>query len=218
MIGNDWDIVLAQEFREEYFLNLNKLLQNDYLTKTIYPPYKNIFRALKLCSYKDTLVIILGQDPYYNPNQADGLAFSVPKGEGLPPSLRNIYQEIENELGIKMSNNGDLSKWAKQGILLLNTALTVVKGMPNSHVRIGWEKFTDAIISKLSLKQEKLIFVLWGNNAIKKESLIDSHHYILKATHPSPLSAYCGFFGCGHFLEINRLLEESGKKAIDWLV
>ena len=217
MIGNDWDIVLADEFKKPYFVALMQYLQVQYQKETIYPAYDDIFNALKLCSYNDTKVIILGQDPYHNPHQAHGLAFSVPNGISLPPSLINIYQELENDLGIRMSRNGNLTKWARQGVLLLNTVLTVRAGRANSHRMIGWEIFTDAIIKKLNQKQG-LIFVLWGNNAIEKGSLIGNKHHILKAPHPRPLSAYRGFFGCKHFSKINQILEEADKTPIDWQV
>lgn len=178
-----------------------------------------IFNALKYTSYKDTKVIILGQDPYHNNGQAHGLAFSVKKGIKTPPSLLNIYKELNEEMGLYIPNNGYLVKWARQGVLLLNTALTVRAHQANSHKGMGWEIFTDNIIKKLSDREEAVIFVLWGANARSKKKLIDrSRHYILEAPHPSPLSAYRGFFDCGHFLKINEILESIGKEKIDWQI
>lgn len=218
-IGNDWDDVLKDEFEKDYYKKLREFLKEEYSTKEIFPGMYEIFNALKYTSYKDTKVIILGQDPYHNNGQAHGLAFSVKKGIKTPPSLLNIYKELNEEMGLYIPNNGYLVKWARQGVLLLNTALTVRAHQANSHKGMGWEIFTDNIIKKLSDREEAVIFVLWGANARSKKKLIDkSRHYILEAPHPSPLSAYRGFFDCGHFLKINEILESIGKEKIDWQI
>lgn len=218
-IGNDWDDVLKDEFEKDYYKKLREFLKEEYSTKEIFPDMYEIFNALKYTSYKDTKVIILGQDPYHNNGQAHGLAFSVKKGIKTPPSLLNIYKELNEEMGLYIPNNGYLVKWARQGVLLLNTALTVRAHQANSHKGMGWEIFTDNIIKKLSDREEAVIFVLWGANARSKKKLIDkSRHYILEAPHPSPLSAYRGFFDCGHFLKINEILESIGKEKIDWQI
>ncbi len=217
--GNDWDDVLKDEFEKDYYKKLREFLKEEYSTKEIFPDMYEIFNALKYTSYKDTKVIILGQDPYHNNGQAHGLAFSVKKGIKTPPSLLNIYKELNEEMGLYIPNNGYLVKWARQGVLLLNTALTVRAHQANSHKGMGWEIFTDNIIKKLSDREEAVIFVLWGANARSKKKLIDrSRHYILEAPHPSPLSAYRGFFDCGHFLKINEILESIGKEKIDWQI
>ena len=218
-IGNDWDEILKDEFEKEYYKKMRKFLINEYKTKIIYPKPEEIFTAFKLTSYKDCKIILLGQDPYHGENQAHGLAFSVKEGIKLPPSLRNMYKEINNEDGYEMSKNGHLVPWAKQGILLLNTALTVIAENANSHSKIGWEIFTDNIIEILNKREESLIFILWGSNARSKKRLIDTKkHYILEGVHPSPLSANRGFFGCGHFKKANEILKELGKKEIDWRI
>ena len=218
-IGNDWDEILKDEFEKEYYKKMRKFLINEYKTKIIYPKPEEIFTAFKLTSYKDCKIILLGQDPYHGENQAHGLAFSVKEGIKLPPSLRNMYREINNEYGNEMSKNGHLVPWAKQGILLLNTALTVIAENANSHSKIGWEIFTDNIIEILNKREESLIFILWGSNARSKKRLIDTKkHYILEGVHPSPLSANRGFFGCGHFKKANEILKELGKKEIDWRI
>lgn len=218
-IGNDWDDVLKDEFEKDYYKKLREFLKEEYSTKEIFPDMYEIFNALKYTSYKDTKVIILGQDPYHNNGQAHGLAFSVKKGIKTPPSLLNIYKELNEEMGLYIPNNGYLVKWARQGVLLLNTALTVRAHQANSHKGMGWEIFTDNIIKKLSDREDAVIFVLWGANARSKKKLIDkSRHYILEAPHPSPLSAYRGFFDCGHFLKINEILESIGKEKIDWQI
>ena len=218
-IGNDWDEILKDEFEKEYYKKMRKFLINEYKTKIIYPKPEEIFTAFKLTSYKDCKIILLGQDPYHGENQAHGLAFSVKEGIKLPPSLRNMYKEINNEYGYEMSKNGHLVPWAKQGILLLNTALTVIAENSNSHSKIGWEIFTDNIIEILNKREESLIFILWGSNARSKKRLIDTKkHYILEGVHPSQLSANRGFFGCGHFKKANEILKELGKKEIDWRI
>ncbi|MGI6710620.1 MAG: uracil-DNA glycosylase [Bacilli bacterium] len=213
--GNDWDIVLKEELASSYYQNLRKFLCDEYSNYTVYPNANDIFTAFKLTSYKDVRVVIIGQDPYHGEGQAHGLAFSVQEGISLPPSLKNIYKELEDDLGIKKSASGDLTNWAKQGVLLLNATLTVRGGLANSHKGYGWEEFTDNVIRKIVLKDEMVIFVLWGNDAKKKEVLINNpKHKILKAAHPSPLSAYNGFFGCKHFSMINTLLEKEGFNKI----
>lgn len=218
-LGNDWDEILKDEFTKDYYKKLRQTLIKEYRTQVIYPKMENIFSALKLTSYENTKVLILGQDPYHGPNQAHGLAFSVNPGIKTPPSLLNMYKEIKAEYGYDIPNNGYLIPWAKQGILLLNTALTVRDGQANSHANIGWEIFTDNIIHYLNKREDPVIFVLWGNNARKKKDFIDkSRHYILEAAHPSPLSASRGFFGCGHFRKINEILAKLGKTEIDWQI
>ena len=218
-LGNDWDEILSDEFEKPYYLSLREFLKEEYKTKTIYPNMNNIFEALKLTSYKDTKVLILGQDPYHGENQAHGLAFSVQPNVAIPPSLLNIYKELESDIGCFIPNNGYLIPWAKQGVLLLNTALTVRAHEANSHKGIGWEVFTDRIIELLNNRKDPVIFVLWGANARKKIELIDtSRHYILEAPHPSALSARRGFFGCNHFSKINKILIELDKNPIDWQI
>lgn len=216
---NDWDIVLESEFKKEYYLNLREFLKVEYNSNVIYPNANNIFEALKHTSYKGTKVLILGQDPYHGEGQAHGLAFSVQKGIQTPPSLLNIYKELESDLGCFIPNNGYLMPWADQGVLLLNTVLTVRAHEANSHKDKGWEIFTDSIIKLLNERKEPVIFVLWGSNARSKKKLIDNKkHYILEAPHPSPLSAYRGFFGCKHFSKINETLKNINKEPIDWQI
>ena len=218
-IGNDWDAVLAEEFQKEYYLKLRAFLKTEYSSHRIYPDMYNIFNALKWTSCADTKVVILGQDPYHEEGQAHGLAFSVQRGVKIPPSLLNMYKELQNELGLYIPNNGYLEKWARQGVLLLNSALTVRGGLANSHRNKGWEIFTDRIISCLNDREDPVIFMLWGNNAKEKMQVITNPcHKILTAPHPSPLSASRGFFGCGHFKTANRMLEKMGKEPIDWQI
>ncbi len=218
-LNNDWDELLKDEFKKEYYLNLREFLKKEYSTRIIYPNMYNIFEALKHTSFKDTKVLILGQDPYHGENQAHGLAFSVQKGVKTPPSLLNIYKELNNDLGCYIPNNGYLIPWADQGVLLLNTALTVRAHEANSHKNIGWEIFTDDIIKLLNTREDPVIFVLWGANARRKKEFIDvSKHYVLEAPHPSPLSASRGFFGCKHFSKINQILNDLGKESIDWQI
>ncbi|MGO2117858.1 MAG: uracil-DNA glycosylase [Fusobacterium sp.] len=218
-IENDWDSLLKEEFNKEYFLKLVDFLKEEYKNNVIYPEKEEIFSPFKFSSYKDTNILILGQDPYHGENQAHGLAFSVKPGIKIPPSLRNIYKEIESELGIVKPNNGYLVSWAKQGMLMMNTVLTVRDGKANSHKGKGWEIFTDKVIELLNKKEEPVIFILWGNNAKKKNKLIDStKHYVIEGVHPSPLSASRGFFGCNHFVEVNKILKSLGKKEIDWSI
>lgn len=218
-IGNDWDQVLKNEFNKEYYLKLREFLKHEYKNKQVFPDMYDIFNALKYTSYKDTKVLILGQDPYHDIGQAHGLAFSVKPGIKIPPSLLNMYKELNEDLGLYIPNNGYLVDWAKQGVLLLNAALTVRAHQANSHKGMGWETFTDNILKYLNDREEAVIFVLWGANARSKKSLIDTNkHYILEAPHPSPLSAHRGFFGCGHFSRINKILKENGKMPIDWQI
>ncbi|NLK22241.1 MAG: uracil-DNA glycosylase [Epulopiscium sp.] len=218
-IENDWDEVLKNEFEKEYYKKLRQFLLNEYKTKTIYPNMHNIFEALKLTSYKDTKVVILGQDPYHGENQSHGLAFSVQKEVKIPPSLKNIYKELQNDLGCYIPNNGYLVPWAKQGVLLLNTSLTVIANKANSHRNKGWEQFTDVIMQLLNKKESPIVFLLWGNNAKEKITYITNpKHLILTSVHPSPLSASKGFFGCKHFSKTNNFLRKMGETEIEWQI
>lgn len=217
--GNDWDEVLKGEFDKEYYIKLRSFLKNEYATKTVYPSMYDIFNALKWTPYKDTKIVIIGQDPYHGVNQAHGLAFSVKKGIAIPPSLVNIYKELNRSLGCYIPNNGYLEKWARQGVLLLNASLTVIKDRANSHSAIGWEIFTDDVIRCLNERTEPVIFLLWGSFAAKKVAFIDKkRHYVLTAPHPSPLSAHRGFLGCNHFKTANEILVKNGKEPIDWQI
>ncbi|MFY9286145.1 MAG: uracil-DNA glycosylase [Tissierellaceae bacterium] len=219
IFNNDWEELLKLEMEKEYYQRLRKFLISEYRTKTIYPDMFSIFNALHYTSYKDTKVVILGQDPYHGPNQAHGLAFSVNPGVRIPPSLVNIYKELQDDLGCYIPNNGYLKKWADQGVLLLNTSLTVIAGRANSHSRIGWQIFTDKIIQLLNEREDPVVFILWGNNAKSKEELISNdRHYIIKSVHPSPLSANRGFFGSKPFSKTNEILIELGKEPIDWQI
>ncbi|HAH94697.1 MAG TPA: uracil-DNA glycosylase [Dielma fastidiosa] len=218
-IGNDWDELLKEEFSKDYYLQLRKFLVEEYNHNTVYPNMHDIFNALRYTSYQNTHVLLLGQDPYHGPNQAHGLCFSVKKGVTPPPSLRNIYQELANELGCSIPEHGQLTKWTSQGVLMLNTCLTVRRGQPNSHAGKGWEILTDKIISLINDKEDPVVFLLWGRNAQSKEKLITNpQHLILKCAHPSPFSAYNGFFGCNHFKMTNAFLKEHGLKEIDWQI
>lgn len=213
-----WKEVLKEEFKKEYFFKLKEFLEKEYINKTVFPKRENIFRAFKLTEYDKVKVVILGQDPYHDVNQANGLAFSVNEGVKLPPSLVNIYKEITNEYGGVIPKNGDLESWAKQGVLLLNTVLTVRAHMPNSHKNKGWETFTDEVIRKLNDKSKPIVFLLWGNNAKSKKSLIDTNkHYVLESVHPSPLSSHRGFFGCNHFIKVNEILNYLNEGEIKWI-
>ena len=218
-LGNDWDDLLADEFKKDYYIKLRGFLKSEYQNHKIYPDMYDIFNALKWTAYKDTKVVILGQDPYHEVNQAHGLAFSVKVGVNIPPSLLNMYKELHNELGLYIPNNGYLEKWARQGVMLLNSSLTVREGLANSHRNKGWEIFTSSIIERLNERDDPVIFLLWGNNAKEKNALITNQkHYVLTAAHPSPLSASRGFFGCGHFKKTNELLIQMGKQPIDWQI
>ena len=219
ILKNDWKDLLEDEFNKEYYQTLRNFLTNEYKTKTIYPDKYDIFNALHFTSYKDIKVVILGQDPYHGPGQAHGLSFSVNPGIKVPPSLLNIYKELNSDLGCYIPNNGYLKKWADQGVLLLNTSLTVRAGEANSHKSIGWEIFTDKIISLVNEKEDPVVFLLWGNNAIKKKNLItNKRHLILTSVHPSPLSASRGFLGSKPFSKINNFLISINKKPIDWQI
>lgn len=215
-IKSDWNSVLKDQTNEEYFLSLEKFLLKEYQSNTIYPDLENIFTALNLTSFKNTRVVILGQDPYHGPGQAHGLSFSVLKGNKTPPSLKNIYKELESDLGIKAPEHGELTQWAKNGVLLLNTVMTVQQSTPGSHRKKGWENFTDKIITELNDKKENLVFILWGNDAKKKKSLLNPNkHLILESAHPSPFSVK-KFKGCKHFSKTNEYLKNHKKKEVDW--
>ena len=217
IIEKSWHKLLNKEFNKKYFSDLREKVRQSYTNSKVFPPAKLIFNAFNLTSVPNTKVIILGQDPYFNEGQAHGLSFSVPNGVIIPPSLLNIYKEIESDLGKSIPNNGFLERWANQGVLLLNTVLTVESGKPNSHKSFGWEQFTESVIKRISLKKSNLVFMLWGGNAHKKEHLINSNnHLILKSPHPSPLSAYRGFFGCKHFSKCNKYLKKNNIKEIIW--
>lgn len=218
-IHPSWKKHLAKEFEKPYFAKLAAFVKQAYQSEVVYPPPKYIFRAFDLCPFEKVSVIILGQDPYHGRGQANGLCFAVGEGVALPPSLQNIFKEIEQEYGEPLKNpGGDLSRLATQGVLLLNATLTVKAGLAGSHQHKGWEEFTDAAIKALSLEREHLVFILWGNYAKKKGVYIDRGiHLILESAHPSPFSAYNGFFGNGHFKKANEYLAEHGKKPIDWL-
>lgn len=217
--SNDWQELLKDEMDKEYYDKLEQFLENEYNSKVVYPEKHNIFSALEYTSYKDTKVVILGQDPYHGPGQSHGLAFSVKEGIRTPPSLRNMYKELKDDLNCYIPDNGYLEKWAKEGVLLLNTSFTVRDGEPNSHRKIGWEIFTDKIIKLLNEREDPIVFILWGNNAIKKEEFITNpNHHIIKSFHPSPLSASRGFFGTKPFSRTNDFLKSIGKKPIDWQI
>ena len=216
-LGNDWDNILADEWSKPYYRQLHDFLKSEYSKTRIYPDMYDIFNALRYTSFENTRAVIIGQDPYHGPGQAHGLCFSVKKGVPLPPSLVNIYKEITDDLGVAMPQKGDLTGWARQGVLLLNTVLTVRAGQPNSHKDKGWEIFTDRVISELDRKETPVVFLLWGANAEKKARVITNPiHKKLITVHPSPLSAYRGFFGCRHFSKANKILSESGQEPIKW--
>ena len=215
-IGNKWDEILSSEYVAPYFTTLMEKVDKEYLQRTVFPPRDLIFAALKRVDYDDVKVVILGQDPYHGDGQANGMAFAVNDGIELPPSLKNIFEEAENDLGVKMPKTGSLIGWAKQGVLLLNTVLTVRRGVPQSHSELGWKTFTDAVIVALSRREKPLAFVLWGANAISKKSLIDPKHFVITSPHPSPLSAYRGFFGSKPFSAVNNFLVKNGDAPIDW--
>ena len=216
-ITKEWDEILDSEFNSAYYKQLREFLKVEYSSKTIYPDMYNIFNSMKRTPFSNVKVGLLGQDPYHEEGQAMGLSFSVPKGIKTPPSLVNIFKEIKAELEIPVRDDGDLSGWADQGVLLLNTVLTVRAHSANSHKGKGWEQFTDSIIKTISDKKEGVVFLLWGSNARSKKPLINANkHLILECAHPSPLSAYNGFFGCGHFTKCNEYLTKQGKTPIDW--
>ena len=214
---NEWDNLLSDEFEKAYYKRLRSILANEYRTQTIYPDMYDIFNALRYTSYSDIKAVIIGQDPYHGEGQAHGLCFSVKRGVEPPPSLKNIFKEIQAELGINPPDHGELTKWAKEGVLLLNAALTVRAGQANSHKNLGWETFTNRVIELVNQRETPVVFLLWGANARQKQSLITNPiHKILACAHPSPLSAFNGFFGCGHFKECNEFLQEHNMTPIDW--
>lgn len=214
---NSWDDLLEEEMAKPYFLDMLAKIDQEYQTKNIYPAQNKIFNALKTTPFGNIKVVILGQDPYHGKGQAHGLCFSVNRGVEIPPSLKNIYKEMESDLGIVQPNHGYLQSWANQGVLMLNTVLTVQEGRPNSHATYGWQQFTDKVIQIVNTQSSPIVFLLWGRNAISKAKFIDSsRHLVLTSVHPSPLSAYGGFFGCKHFSKCNAFLTEHNIKPIDW--
>lgn len=216
-IEKEWKEVLKEEFKKGYFINLVGLIRDAYSNKVVYPKSDDIFNAFNLCPFSKTKVVIIGQDPYHEPNQAHGLCFSVLEPTPIPPSLKNIYKEIEQDLGIEPKNSGDLTHWAKQGVLLINATLTVEANKAGSHQKMGWEKFTDSVIHHLANEKQGIVFLLWGSYAQKKGEFIDkTKHLVLKSGHPSPLSAYRGFFGNNHFSQTNDYLVKQGKEPINW--
>ena len=219
-VGDDWKDALREEFDKDYYNKLIEFVKDEYDNNVVYPSINNIYKALELTPLNEVKVLILGQDPYHNVNQAHGLSFSVlPTQTKLPPSLKNIYKELEDDLGCYIPNNGYLEKWAKQGVLLLNTVMTVREHEANSHKGKGWEKFTDAIIKILNQQDRPIVYMLWGGPSQKKDLFINNpKQLVLKAAHPSPLSAYRGFFGCKHFSKANKFLKENGENAIDWQI
>lgn len=216
-LGGSWDELLAPLFADERYKKIRGFLKEEYSTHVVYPDMYDLYNCFRYTPLNEVKAVLLGQDPYHNPNQAHGLCFSVKKGVQLPPSLVNIYKEIETDLGIKQPDCGDLTKWAKSGVLLMNTTLTVRAHMANSHSRCGWAWFTDSVIKLISENTENVVFILWGGNARSKAPLIDGNkHLILQCPHPSPLSAFSGFFGCKHFSKTNEYLISHGKQPIDW--
>jgi len=219
IFGNDWDQVLAAEMDKPYFHELMNWLEQEYREHTIFPPRTYLFQALKLTGYSETRVVILGQDPYHGAGQAHGLSFSVLPGVKVPPSLRNIYKELSSDLGIPIPTEGTLTSWAQEGVLLLNTVLTVREGLAGSHQGKGWEKFTDAVVQALNEREEPVVFILWGSHAQKKGAQINTdRHLVIESAHPSPLAARRGFFGSRPFSRTNAYLEEQGARPIDWNV
>jgi uracil-DNA glycosylase len=218
-ITNDWTKPLAEEFKKPYYRQLYQTVLQEYRTRKIFPAADDIFNAFHLTPLSQVKVVILGQDPYHNDGQAHGLCFSVKPDVDIPPSLANIYKELQDELGLKIPNNGYLVKWAKQGVLMLNTVLTVRAHQANSHQGIGWEQFTDAVIRAVNQQDRPIVFLLWGGPARRKAAMLNNpKHLILEAPHPSPLSAYRGFFGCGHFKKTNEFLQSHGLEPIDWQI
>lgn len=219
MLGNDWDVILKEELEKEYFKNIIDQISKEYDKKTIYPPKEDIFKAFRKTPYKDTKVVILGQDPYHGENQAEGLSFSVKKGIQKPPSLQNIFKELQADLGSDIPNHGSLIDWAEEGVLLLNAVLTVEANKAASHRFVGWERFTDEVIKKLNEKEQPVVFILWGNFARNKKSFItNKNHFVIESAHPSPLSAYNGFFGSRPFSKTNNFLLSKKLKPITWQI
>ena len=218
-LSKEWINVLSEEFSKDYYKKLYDFVNEEYKTRTIYPPADDIFNAFNMTSIKDVKVLLLGQDPYHNEKQAHGLSFSVQPGTDIPPSLKNIYKELNDDLGCYIPNNGYLKKWADQGVLLLNTVLTVRAHQANSHQGKGWEHFTDAVLEAINKEDRPIVIFLWGGPSRKKKALLNNpNHLVLEAPHPSPLSAYRGFFGCKHFSKCNEFLEAHGIKGIDWQI
>lgn len=218
-IGNDWDELLKGEFEKEYYLKLREFLKKEYFSGTVYPDMHDIFNALKYTPLSSVKAVILGQDPYHEPSQAHGLCFSVKKGVDKPPSLKNIYSELKSDVGVQEPAHGELTGWAQQGVLLLNTVLTVRAHQANSHKGKGWEIFTDRVIEIVNEKAQPTVFILWGANARSKKALITNpKHLVLESVHPSPLSAYNGFFGCRHFSKANEFLHKNGREKISWQI
>lgn len=219
MINNDWLPFLKEEFSKQYYKDLYYFVKKEYSEYVIFPPSDEIFSALEITPVNSVKVVIIGQDPYHEQGQAHGMSFSVKPGIKTPPSLQNMYKELHDELGLYIPNNGYLDKWAKQGVLLLNTVLTVREGMANSHKGKGWEQFTDAVIEAVNKQDRPVVYLLWGANARAKKKLITNpRHLVLESVHPSPLSAYNGFFGCGHFSKANEYLLANGIEPIDWQI
>jgi uracil-DNA glycosylase len=219
MFGNDWDELLQAEMTKPYFIELQRKINDQYEHHMIFPPQGNLYEALKLTSYNATKAVILGQDPYHGVGQAHGLSFSVMPGVRIPPSLRNIHKELETDIVVRAPDHGSLEHWAKEGVLMLNTVLTVQEGQPASHQGMGWENFTDTIIQKLNERMNPIVFILWGSHAQKKTSLIDmSKHKVIQSSHPSPLAAYRGFFGSKPFSQSNAFLDSVGTEPIDWAI
>ena len=217
MIGNDWDLALKEEFEKDYFLKILDFIDGEYDSKTVYPPYDDIFNAFKLTPLSNVKVVILGQDPYHEEGQAHGLAFSTPEGRPIPRSLKNIFKEINGEYDFSIPESGCLENWARQGVFLLNTVLTVVEGEANSHSKCGWQTFTDNVIRILNCQAQPIVFMLWGKQAEKKKELITNpDHLVLITSHPSPFSARRGFLGCNHFKMANEYLKENNIEEIDW--
>ena len=219
MIGNKWDEILKEEYQKEYFKQLTEFVEKEYETKTIYPKKEDIFVAFKYTDYDDVRVVLLGQDPYHGPNQAEGLAFSVSNSVIKPPSFKNIFKELESDLKIQFPELNSLKPWAKQGVLLLNSVLTVEEHKPASHKNRGWETFTDEVIKKLNEREEPIVFILWGNYSKEKNVYITNpKHYVIESVHPSPFSARNGFFGSKPFSKTNNFLKENNLKEIDWRI
>ncbi|MGG3640383.1 uracil-DNA glycosylase [Bacillus gobiensis] len=219
LLNDSWWNQLKEEFAAPYYLELRELLKKEYNNQTIYPNKDHIFNALHYTTYEDVKVVILGQDPYHGPNQAHGLSFSVQKGVRQPPSLKNIFLELKEDIGCSLPNHGSLESWAKQGVLLLNTVLTVRKGQANSHKGIGWETLTDRVIDVLNMREKPVVFILWGRHAqMKKERIDTSRHFIIESPHPSPFSAHKGFFGSKPFSQANHYLEKINEKPVDWCI
>lgn len=216
-LEGDWAEALKDEFHKDYYRRLYSFVKEEYASYIVYPPSDKLFTALHVTPLKEVRAVILGQDPYHEPGQAMGMSFSVPDGVDIPPSLKNIYKEIHEDVGEKIPDSGDLTRWAKQGVLLLNAVLTVRAHQANSHKGKGWEQFTDAVIRAVDREDRPVVFMLWGRNARdKKDLIVNKKHLVLEAAHPSPLSAYNGFFGCRHFSKCNRFLEENGAMPVSW--